>query len=63
MPCIARLRLFASHIEVTGRNGHVQRFRIKPRTDIMRNIIVSVGICTRNSIPRQHDSISLVILG
>jgi len=51
MPCIARLRLFASHIEVTGRNGHVQRFRIKPRTDIMRNIIVSVGICTRNSIP------------
>ena len=29
MPCIARLRLFASHIEVTGRNGHVQRFRIE----------------------------------
>ena len=59
MPCIARLRLFASHIEVTGRNGHVQRFRIKPRTDIMRNIIVSVGI--RNSIIRQHDSINPVL--
>ena len=27
-PDIARLRLFASHIEVTGRNGYVQRFRI-----------------------------------
>jgi hypothetical protein len=27
-PDIARLRLFASHIEVTGRNGHVQCFRI-----------------------------------
>src|SRR5262245_5252943 len=28
-PDIARLRLFASHIEVTGRNGYVQRFRIE----------------------------------
>jgi len=27
-PGIARLRLFASHIEITGRNGYVQRFRI-----------------------------------
>ena len=27
-PDIARLRLFARHIEITGRNGHVQRFRI-----------------------------------
>jgi hypothetical protein len=27
-PDIARLRLFATHIEVTGRNGYVQRFRI-----------------------------------
>ena len=28
-PDIARLRLFASHIEITGRNGHVQCFRIE----------------------------------
>ena len=27
-PNIARLRLFADHIEITGRNGYVQRFRI-----------------------------------
>src|SRR5262245_27010246 len=27
-PDIARLRLFADHIEITGRNGYVQRFRI-----------------------------------
>jgi hypothetical protein len=27
-PGIARLRLFADHIEVTGRNGYIQRFRI-----------------------------------
>jgi hypothetical protein len=27
-PGIARLRLSASHIEITGRNGYVQRFRI-----------------------------------
>jgi hypothetical protein len=27
----------------------------------VRNIIVSVGICARNSITRQHDSISLLI--
>jgi hypothetical protein len=27
-PTIARLRLFASHVEITGRNGYVQRFRI-----------------------------------
>jgi hypothetical protein len=27
-PGIARLRLFASPIEITGRNGYVQRFRI-----------------------------------
>jgi hypothetical protein len=27
-PGIARLRLFASHIEIMGRNGHIQRFRI-----------------------------------
>jgi hypothetical protein len=27
-PGIARLRLFADHIEITGRNGHVQYFRI-----------------------------------
>jgi hypothetical protein len=27
-PGIARLRLFASHIEITGRNGYIQRFRI-----------------------------------
>src|SRR5262249_28575026 len=24
-----RLRLFAGHIEITGRNGHVQRFRVE----------------------------------
>jgi hypothetical protein len=28
-PHIARLRLFASHIEITGRNGHIQYFRIE----------------------------------
>jgi hypothetical protein len=27
----------------------------------VRNIIVSVGICARNSITRKHDSISLLI--
>src|SRR5262245_50587631 len=27
-PNVARLRLFATHIEITGRNGHMQRFRI-----------------------------------
>jgi hypothetical protein len=27
-PGIARLRLFADHIEITGRNGYVQRFRV-----------------------------------
>jgi hypothetical protein len=27
-PDIACLRLFATHIEITGRNGHIQRFRI-----------------------------------
>ena len=27
-PDIARLRLFASHVEITGRNGQVQYFRI-----------------------------------
>src|SRR5215468_8248274 len=28
-PDIARLRLFASHIEITGRNGYTQHFRIE----------------------------------
>ena len=28
-PDIARLRLFASHVEITGRNGYVQRFHIE----------------------------------
>ena len=28
-PDIARLRLLASHIEITGRNGYVQRFRLE----------------------------------
>src|SRR5262249_4567322 len=28
-PDIARLPLFASHIEIAGRNGHVQYFRIE----------------------------------
>src|SRR5262245_29105676 len=27
-PDVARLRLFADHIEITGRNGYLQRFRI-----------------------------------
>src|SRR5262249_13678629 len=33
----------------------------KPKTAIVKNIFVSVGICAKTSIPRQHDSISLLI--
>jgi hypothetical protein len=49
--------------EDTGLDQPSQQYSVvaKPRTAIVRNIFVSVGICARNSIIRQHDSISLLI--
>src|SRR5262245_18439051 len=42
-PGIACLRLFASHVEITGRNGYVQRFRIVwIRTGFGRHRAISV---------------------
>jgi hypothetical protein len=43
---MARLRLFADHIEITGRNGYVQRFRIVwIRTGLGRHRAILVCCC------------------